>query len=428
MATQDETNAELKRYLELTPRSRGIWEEARQYMPGGDTRNSIFWAPYPIYIDRGEGFLVRNVDGVDRLDFIGNMTTSILGGAYPPVVEAMQEQAARGLVYNAPNEHQVRLAKLLCERVPSVEMVRFTNSGTEATLNAIRAARALTGRTKVAKCEGGYHGTHDVVSVSIRSDPSVGGAPERPIPVPSVGGLPAGVTDQVVVIPFNGTPAAQRILQENAEDLAAVIVEPVLGSSGMVAADPEYLTMLREYTRKTGAVLIFDEVISFRVAPGGAQEHYDITPDMTAFGKVIGGGLPVGAFGGRRDLMELFDPTNGPAVGHSGTFNGNPLTMLAGSITLEHLTPDLYGRLDVLTERLRYGVRKVCAELEVPVQVTGLGSLFGIHFVGQAGPHLARCGLGQHGPPPQGVLGPHERGDTLHPQPGGLHIQPNGRG
>ena len=381
MAKQDETNAELNRYLERTPRSRSIWEDARQYMPGGDTRNSIFWAPYPLYIERGEGCHVRDVDGVDRLDFIGNMTTSILGGAYPPIVKAMQEQAARGLVYNAPNEHQVRLAKLLCERVPSVDMVRFTNSGTEATLNAIRAARALTGRTKVAKCEGGYHGTHDVVSVSIRSDPFLAGEPDRPTPVPSVSGLPADVTDQVVVVPFNGTQAALQILEENAEELAAVIVEPVLGSSGMVAADPEYLTMLREYTRKTGAVLIFDEVISFRVATGGAQEHYGIIPDMTAFGKVIGGGLPVGAFGGRRDLMELFDPTNGPAVGHSGTFNGNPMTMLAGSITLEHLTPDLYRRLDNLAERLRQGVRKVCAELEVPVQVTGLGSLFGIHFV-----------------------------------------------
>ena len=381
MATQDETNVELKRYLELTPRSHSIWEEAKQYMPGGDTRNSIFWAPYPIYIDRGQGCHVQDVDRVDRLDFIGNMTTSILGGAYPPVVKAMEEQAARGLVYNAPNEHQVRLAKLLCQRVPSVEMVRFTNSGTEATLNAIRAARALTGRTKVAKCEGGYHGTHDVVSVSIRNDPALAGEPERPIPVPSVGGLPTDITDQVVVIPFNVTSAALQLLEENAEELAAVIVEPVLGGSGMVAGDLEYLTMLRDYTQNTGTVLIFDEVISFRVAPGGAQEHYCVTPDMTAFGKVIGGGLPVGAFGGRRDLMELFDPTNGPAVGHSGTFNGNPMTMLTGSITLEHLTPDLYRRLDILTERLRQGVREVCAELEVPVQVTGLGSLFGIHFV-----------------------------------------------
>ncbi len=372
---------ELDRYLELTPRSREIWEEAKQFLPGGDTRNTIYWKPYPVYIDQGEGCHLRDVDGVERLDFISNMTTLIQGNAYPPVVQAVQEQAAKGIVYNAPNEHQIRLAKLLCQRVQSVDMVRFTNSGTEATLNAIRAARAMTGKTKIAKCEGGYHGTHDVVSVSVRTDPSVGGDPDRPAAVPSVAGLPDGVLDQVVVVPFNDVEASRSILEENAEELAAVIIEPVLGGSGMVAADKEYLAMLREFTQRHEIVLIFDEVISFRVAPGGAQEHYNITPDMTTFGKIIGGGFPAGAFGGRRELMQLFDPTSGPAVGHAGTFNGNPMTMLAGSITLEHLTPEVYRRLDVLTERLRQGIRRVCTELEVPVQVTGLGSLFAIHFV-----------------------------------------------
>jgi glutamate-1-semialdehyde 2,1-aminomutase len=185
----------------------------------------------------------------------------------------------------------------------------------------------------------------------------------------------------VVVVPFNNTQAAREILEENADDLAAVILEPVLGGSGMVPAEQEYLDMLRDFTRKNDVVLIFDEVISFRVAPGGAQEYYGITPDMTTFGKVIGGGFAVGAFGGRRDLMELFDPTKGPAVAHAGTFNGNPMTMLAGAITLEHLAPEVYRRLDILTERLRQGVLEVCADLEVPVQVTGLGSIFGIHFV-----------------------------------------------
>ena len=374
-------NGELERYLDLTPRSKGIWEEAKRYLPGGDTRNSIFWDPYPVYLEHCEGCHARDVDGVDRLDFIGNMTTFILGNAYPPVVKAVQEQATHGLVFNGPNEYQVRLARLLCERVPSVEMVRFTNSGTEATLNAIRAARAFTGKSKIAKCEGGYHGTHDVVSVSVRTDPSLGGDADRPRAVPSVGGLPQEVVDQVVVIPFNSVEASLAVLEENAGDLAAVILEPVLGGSGMVPAEQDYLDMLRDFTRQNGVILIFDEVISFRVAPGGAQELYGIAPDMTTFGKVMGGGFPVGAFGGRRDLMELFDPTKGPTVAHAGTFNGNPLTMLAGSITLEHLTPDIYRRLDVLAERLHQGVREVCLELEVPVQVTGLGSLLGIHFI-----------------------------------------------
>ena len=381
MTSETKDSGELDRYLELTPKSRGIWEEARQYLPGGDTRTSIFWAPYPIYIESGERCHTRDADGVDRLDFIGNMTSLPLGNAYPPVVEAIRKQASLGFVYNAPNQHQVRLARLLCERVPSVDMVRFSNSGTEATLNAVRAAMALTGKSKIAKCEGGYHGTHDIVSVSVRNDPKLSGDSRRPAAMPSVGGLPGEVLDQVVVIPFNDTDASSEILEERREELAAVILEPVLGGTGMVPAERGFLAMLREFTQRNDIVLIFDEVISFRVAPGGAQEYYGITPDMTAFGKIIGGGFPVGGFGGRRDIMELFDPTKGPVISHGGTFNGNPLTMLAGSITMEHLTPDVYRRLDVLTERLKQGVREVCAELEVPVQVTGLGSLFGIHFV-----------------------------------------------
>ncbi len=378
---EDTVYSELDRYLETTSRSREMWEEAKRYLPGGDTRNSIFWAPYPVYIQDGSGCHAVDLDGTDRLDFIGNMTSLPLGNAYPPVVKAVQEQAARGLVYNAPNEHQVRLARLLCRRVPSVELVRFTNSGTEATLNAVRAARAFTGRTKIAKCEGGYHGTHDAVSVSVRTDPAMGGSPERPTAVPSVAGLPPSVVEEVVVMPFNDTAAARAILEDNAGELAAVIVEPVLGGSGMVPADQEYLDALREFTEVDGSVLIFDEVISFRASHGGAQEHYGIRPDMTTFGKVIGGGFAVGAFGGRRDLMDLYDPTTGPVVGHAGTFNGNPMTMVAGAVTLEDLTPDVYDRLEPLTEGLRQGVRDACAELDVPVRVTGLGSLFGIHFL-----------------------------------------------
>ena len=381
MAAKIDSQRELDRYLELTHGSRNLWEAAKNFLPGGDTRSSIFWEPYPIYIERGDGCHVWDVDGTDRLDFIGCMTTLVLGNAYPPVVEAVRKQASRGFTFNAPNRYQVMLAKLLCDRVPSVELVRFTNSGTEATLNSIRAARAHTGKNKVAKCEGGYHGTHDVVSVSVRTDPASAGPDERPIPIPSVGGLPMEVIDQVVVIPFNEPEAALCILEENASDLAAVIVEPLLGSSGMVPAEADYLSMLRDFTANNGVVLIFDEVISFRVARGGAQEHYDIIPDMTTFGKVIGGGFAVGAFGGRRNLMEMFDPTKGPAVTHAGTFNGNPVTMLAGGITLEHLTPEVFEHMDQLAEHLKQGVRDVCAELEIPVQVTGLGSLFGIHFV-----------------------------------------------
>jgi len=277
----------------------------------------------------------------------------------------------------------VRLAKILCESIPSFDLVRFTTSGTEATLNTLRAARAFTGRNRFAKVEGGYHGTHDAVTVSVRVDPEQAGDPLRPKALAGSAGLADGVVDQVVVIPFNDTGAARQILEENRDQLAAVIVEPVMGSVGMIPGSTEFLTMLREFTRDNGIVLIFDEVISFRVAPGGAQQYYGITPDLTSLGKIIGGGFAVGAFGGRQDIMELYDPTKGAKVSHAGTFNANPVTMLAGAVTLEQLTPEVYRSLAELTEQLRQGIRKVCGELEVPVQVTGLGSLFGIHFTDQ---------------------------------------------
>ena len=372
---------ELELYLELTPKSKAVWEEAKQYLPGGDSRNSIFWDPYPIFVEQASGAHVIDADGVDRLDFIGTMTTLVLGHGPQPVVDAVREQLERGVVYNAPNQHQVRLARLLCQRIPSFDQVRFTNSGTEATLNTIRAARAVTGKSLIAKAEGGYHGSHDTVSVSVRVDPRKAGKRLRPDALAATQGLADGVLDSVVVLPFNETGPARERLEEHKHELAAVIVEPMLGSVGMLPATHEFLNMLREFTAENGIVLIFDEVISYRVAPGGAQEYYGVTPDMTSLGKIIGGGFAVGAFGGRRDIMDLYDPSHGaPRVAHAGTFNANPVTMLAGSVTLEQLTPEVYRRLAEVTEYLRQGLREAGRDLETPVQVTGLGSLFGIHF------------------------------------------------
>ena len=374
---------ETTRYLETTPQSRALWEEACRYLPDGDSRNSIFWKPYPIFTASAQGATVTDADGVERLDFINTMTTMILGHGPAPVLEAVRGQLDLGLAYNSPNRHQVDLARILCRRIPSFQQVRFTNSGTEATLNTIRAARAFTGRSKFAKVEGGYHGTHDAVMVSLRIDPSGGGEYGNPQPVPSSAGLAAGTLQQAVIIPYNDADAARRILEAHANELAAVIVEPVMGSVGMLPAEPEYLQMLRGFADASGALLIFDEVISFRVAAGGAQEYYGITPDLTSLGKIIGGGFPVGAFGGRADIMSLYSPLRGPVVAHAGTFNANPITMAAGVATLNELTPIRYRRLAELAEMLRQGVRQVCAELEQPAVVTGIGSLFGIHFTGQ---------------------------------------------
>jgi glutamate-1-semialdehyde 2,1-aminomutase len=380
-----ETTSELDRYLRSTPKSKALWEDAKNYMPGGDSRNSIFWAPYPIFVDHATGCHVVDSDGVDRLDFIGTMTTLVLGHSPKPVVDAVQEQMTQGVVYNAPNTHQIRLAKLLCERIPSFDLVRFTNSGTEATLNTIRAARAVTGKSKIAKVEGGYHGSHDQVSVSVRVNPAKAGERSRPDAMAATEGLGEGTLDQVVVMPFNETAVAREILESHKDELAAVIIEPMLGSVGMLPATPEFLTMLREFTKANGIILIFDEVISYRAASGGAQEYYGITPDMTSLGKIIGGGFSIGAFGGSKAIMDLYDPTvaGGPRVAHAGTFNANPVTMLAGAATLEELTPEVYRKLAEMTEYLRAGVLQVGADLETPVQVTGLGSLFGLHFTGQ---------------------------------------------
>ena len=376
------TNDELSRYLELTPKSKAYWDNACEYLPGGDSRNSIYWRPYPIFIESAKGAIVTDIDGCERLDFINTMTTMILGHGFQPVIDGVRRQLENGVGYNAPNTHQVELAQSLCDRIPSFDLVRFTNSGTEATLNTIRAARAFTGRTSFAKVEGGYHGTHDSVSVSVRVDVSKAGSMDSPEPLAASEGLPSEILDQVIVLPFNDTEVALNILQDHRSDLAAVIVEPVMGSVGMVPATHEFLSMLRSFTQEHGIVLIFDEVISYRVSPGGCQAHYDITPDMTALGKIIGGGFPVGAFGGRRDIMELYDPRFGPRVSHAGTFNGNPVSMLAGVITLDHLTTRVYQELEMHGQRLRSEIHNICIDLEVPAQITGIGSLFGIHFVG----------------------------------------------
>ena len=228
---------EIARYLETTPQSRAMWEEACRYLPDGDSRHSIFWKPYPIFTESARGAVVTDADGVERLDFINTMTTMILGHGPASVLDAARRQMDSGLAYNSPNRRQVELARLLCERIPSFDQVRFTNSGTEATLNTIRAARAFTGRSKIAKVEGGYHGTHDAVLVSLRINPAAGGDYDNPLPVASSAGLVDGTLEQAVIIPYNDAEVAGRILEKHRDELAAIIVEPVMGSVGMLPAD-----------------------------------------------------------------------------------------------------------------------------------------------------------------------------------------------
>ena len=382
MTNQENLQREVDQYVSRTPRSRDLQANAEKYLPGGSSRGTAFFGPYPHFIERGEGHYMIDADGNKILDFMINATSLILGHAHPDIVAALQEQAAKGTAFTGPTEAQVRLAKILTERIPSMDTVRFTNSGTEGTLMSIRAARAFTGKHKIAKFEGGYHGSHEYVAVSVHP-PLEKLDPAGPTPIPEHPGMPPSVLEDVIVLPYNDLEWCERVLRENKDDLACLIMEPVVSSFGYLPAQKEFLQGLRSITTELDIILIFDEVQSLRIASGGAQETLGVTPDMTSLGKIIGGGMAVGAFGGRQDLMDLLNPTDGATIAHAGTFNANPVTMLAGAATLEELTPDVYRKLAEMTEYLRAGILQVGAELETPVQVTGLGSLFGIHFTGE---------------------------------------------
>lgn len=372
---------ELETYRRRTARSAALRETARAVLPGGNNRSSVFFQPYPVYVAEGAGCRVTDLDGNTYLDFGNNYTAAILGHAHPAVVAALTAQTRRGTSFAAPTAAEVMLARLLAERVPSLERVRFTNSGTEATLMACRAARAFTGKPAIAKFEGGYHGSHEHAEVSVAPLLDRAGPPDAPLGVPSIPAIPEGVVRDVLVLPYNNADAAARLIRANRDRLAAVLVEPILGAAKMVPGRPEFLRALREITAECGVLLIFDEVISFRVGPGGAQGLVGIRPDLTTLGKIIGGGLPVGAFGGRADIMALFDPSQGSSrVAHAGTFNGNPMTMEAGIATLRELTPAVYERLGALGHRLRLGVQKAFEEAGLTGCTTGLESLFNLHF------------------------------------------------
>jgi glutamate-1-semialdehyde 2,1-aminomutase len=352
----------LERYTRQTPRSREHFVRAVDRLAGGTTRTTVFFEPYPPVMVRGEGCWIEDVDGNRRIDFLANYTSLILGHAHPKVNQAVVEQVQRGSAFAAPTANELRLAQLISERVPSVERLRFANSGTEATMFAVRLARGFTRRDKVLIFDGGYHGTHDYAAART-----------------SVG-IPEPVRATVVSAPYNDLDAVARVVRETGDDLAAILVEPYMGGAG-IPATREFLHGLRELTRSNGSLLVMDEVISLRLARGGVQEIYGVVPDLTTMGKIIGGGYPVAAFGGRADVMAQLDPRSaGPAIPHGGTFNGNPVGTAAGIATLELLTPDIYDRLNALGDLARSRLSAVFDRLGVAAQVTGMGSLFNIHF------------------------------------------------
>lgn len=369
-------------------RSGQHFERARHVLPGGVTRSLSAWPPHPVYVHSGEGAFVSDLDGHRLLDLNNNYTALVLGHAHPEVVRVVTEQIKKGTSFAFSTELEVELAEMLVERVPSVERVRFVSSGTEAAMFALRTARAATGRSKIAKMECGYHGAHDDAAVSVRPKLEDAGPPERPRSVCEVDGLIAGGTDNVVVLPFNRPAEAIELIREHADDLAAVIVEPVLGVGGMIPAVAAFLPALRQACTEHGIVLIFDEVITLRLAPGGAQEISGVTPDLTIMGKVIGGGLPIGALGGSAALMEMYDPykagAGGPRMFQAGTFTGNPMSLAAGIVTLRALTPEVCVDLNTHGDRIRQQLGALFEDLQLPAVVTGTGSLFNVHMT--AGP------------------------------------------
>ncbi|WP_374594059.1 aspartate aminotransferase family protein [Sphingosinicella sp.] len=362
-------------------RSAALFDRARAVQPGANTRHMITFAPYVIYAERGDGCRVTDVDGNVYIDWVNNFSTNIHGYGYPPIVEAIKAQAERMLCCILPTEAEIALSEIIVERWPGIDQVRFTNSGTEAVMVAVKAARAITGRSKIAKTEGGYHGQFDLVEASFLPTPANWGPEDRPAAPPLGHGTPQSLLDEAVIVPFNAVDATLARLEEEKDALAAVIIDPIPARLGFAPASEAYLTALRRFCTENGIVLIFDEVFCGRAGYHGAQGRLGVLPDLTALGKIIGGGLPIGAVGGTREAMAIFDNLAGPLkMSHSGTFTGNPMSMVAGIAAMRGLTPEVFARLEAQGESLRRGLMERMAAFGLDMRANGLASMTSLQF------------------------------------------------
>jgi glutamate-1-semialdehyde 2,1-aminomutase len=355
--------------------SKELFEKAKKLIPGGVNSPVRAFQPYPFFTERGSGSRIFDVDGNEYIDYCLAYGPLLLGHANPKIVEAVKAQLDKGALYGTPTEQEVELAELICSVVPSAEMVRLVSTGGEATMSAIRAARGYTGKKKIIKFEGCYHGAHDYVLVKAGSGATTFG-------MPTSIGIPEETTRNTIVVPFNDPDKFKKAVKENKADLAAVIVEPVIGNIGLVLPREGFLETLREVTENYGIVLIFDEVITgFRLALGGAQEYYGITPDMTTLGKVMGGGFPIAAFAGKEEIMKMVAPSG--KVYQAGTYSGNPISVIAGLATLKFLREkgkEFYNKMEEKCEALVKPLTKTIHESNAKVQINHLSSMFQLFF------------------------------------------------
>jgi len=362
--------------------SKLIFERALKVLPGGVSRNTIYRDPHPYYASNAHGSYIRDINGVERLDFANNMASLIHGHSYGPIINAVSEQMKKGTAFTMGTEAEVAFAELLINRSPSFEKIRFMNSGTEAVMTMIKASRAFTGKPKIAKAEGAYHGTYDYAEISQTSNPENWGDINKPNSVPVVQGTPQKVLDDVIIFPFNDVEKTINLLDQNADQIACVIIDPVPHRVGLFPASREFIEAIYNWTRKNNALMVFDEVVSFRVNFSGAQHDYIHKPDLTALGKIIGGGFPAGALAGKSEIMQVMDPRQ-TFLRHpqSGTFSANPISSTAGRIAMEMYDEQAVLSLNALTMIARKQIEESIKIADVPVSISGAGSMFRLHLL-----------------------------------------------
>ncbi len=365
----------LKRFLKKTEKSKGLFEKARKILPGGGTRNVANFYPYSIYATHGNGFNLYDVDGNEYIDCNNNMCSLLHGHAFPPIINALQDQLSKGTAYATSTELQLNFAEILVKRVSSLDEIRFCASGSEATMFPLRLARVASRQKKIIKLDGAYHGSTDYVQTNVCADYTS----ENPPKLNPELGFSLGLEDHVLITPSNDIEYLKTIITTHKSDIAAFIIEPVINRVGLPVTK-QYIQAVREITQEYGIYLILDEVITFRHSLGGFQEILGIEPDLTSYGKCIGGGLPIGAFGGKGELMEWFNIQKDPHLSHSGSYNGNVLSMCAGIASLENYTKKEIEHLDKLGHQLEDGLNKVINELNFPAHVTRIGSLVYLHI------------------------------------------------